>query len=397
MIKKVTILGSTGTVGINTLEVIKLNHDKFEVFALTANVNLEKLYHQCVDCKPRYAVLRDEVMASELGGMLSKSDTNTIVLSGVKGLEFVASHSKVDIVMAAIVGAAGLAPSISAASSGKTILLANKEALVMSGNIFIKKIEESGARVLPIDSEHNAIFQCLPSLAYENQSLKASGVKKLLLTGSGGPFRLTDIEDLENVSPEEACAHPNWVMGKKISVDSATMMNKGLEIIEACFLFRVDPSIIDVVIHPESIIHSMVEYFDGSIIAQLGNPDMKIPIANALAWPERIESGVDSLDFSRIATFNFEDPDYNKFPCLELAKEAWYAGGTAPAVLNAANEVAVACFLREEIGFLEIPKLVEMALAKVCFESGDSLDEIIAADSETRDIVRHKIKSKNVS
>ena len=336
--KRLTVCGSTGSIGVSTLDVVWRNRARYEIFALTAHSNVDLLAAQCRRWRPRFAVMSDESAAMRLGAVLSVEVPETEVLAGVSGLEQVAAHPDVDCVMAAIVGGAGLMPSLSAARSGKRILLANKEALVMSGRLFMDAVREGGAELLPIDSEHNAIFQCMPAV---NARGGKRGVRRILLTGSGGPFRARDPESLRDVTPDDACAHPTWSMGRKISVDSATMMNKGLEVIEACWLFGVRPGSVEVVIHPQSVIHSMVEYEDGSVLAQLGNPDMRTPIAHALAWPDRIASGVAPLDLAGTARLDFEAPDFDRFPCLRLGFEAAEAGGAAPAVLNAANEVAV--------------------------------------------------------
>jgi 1-deoxy-D-xylulose-5-phosphate reductoisomerase len=378
----ITVLGSTGSIGVSTLDVIARHPDRYQVFALTANASVEKLLQQCADCQPRYAVMRDEECAEQLRAGLVAKGLETEVLAGTEGLEFVSGHAEVDTVMAAIVGAAGLAPTLAAVTAGKKVLLANKESLVMAGGLFMKAVAESGSVLLPIDSEHNAIFQCMP----ENYSgLEKAGIRKILLTGSGGPFRQTPLAELAKVTPDQACAHPNWSMGRKISVDSASMMNKGLEFIEACWMFNVRPKDIEVVVHPQSIIHSMVEYADGSVLAQMGNPDMRTPIAHAMAWPERIESGVASLNFMDVARLDFEAPDYQRFPCLRLATEVAEQGGTLAATLNAANEVAVEAFLQEKIGFTDIPKILEAVLEiSDCREPVD-LDVVKQADAEARD------------
>ena len=378
---KLTILGSTGTIGENTLNVIS-RHKNYQVVALTANTQVEKLYQQCLQYKPAYAVMVDENSASHLQEKLNKADCDIEVLSGVDGLEKVSSFDEVDTVMAAIVGAAGLLPTLAAAKAGKKVLLANKEALVMSGHLFMDEVRKNNATLLPIDSEHNAIFQCMPQ-NFE-QGLETVGVNKILLTASGGPFRTKALNELQQVTPAQAVAHPNWVMGQKISVDSATMMNKGLEVIEACWLFDTSTDMIQVVIHPQSIIHSMVSYTDGSVLAQLGNPDMRTPIAHALAWPERIVSGVEPLDIFSVANFEFEKPDLQRFACLRLAYEAMQKGGTATTILNAANEVAVDAFLNERIGFLQIPELIESSLMNVSIEAADDLDCVLRADQQTR-------------
>ncbi|MDH5661174.1 MAG: 1-deoxy-D-xylulose-5-phosphate reductoisomerase, partial [Gammaproteobacteria bacterium] len=331
----------------------------------------------------------DDNAAVELAQKLEEKNLSVQVLSGNDGLETIASLEQVDYVMAAIVGAAGLKPTLAAARSGKRILLANKEALVMSGQIFMDEVKKNNAELLPIDSEHNAIFQCLPE-DYE-KGLTESGITKILLTGSGGPFRTKALSELNNITPDEACAHPNWSMGRKISVDSATMMNKGLEIIEACWLFNTSPDNIQVVVHPQSVIHSMVQYSDGSVLAQLGQPDMRTPIAHALSWPDRIESGVEKLDLFSIAKLEFEQPDYERFPCLRLAEESIRKGGTAPAILNAANEVAVASFLNNKLSFIDIAYIVEQTLINLPSRPADSLTEILEDDLTARKEAEHLI------
>jgi len=380
----VCILGSTGTIGVNTLNVIERHSEKYDVVALTANLNDEKLFDQCVKFKPQYAVLVNEDAAQRLKTKLDTTDVDTEVLSGVGSLERVAGLKNVNQVMAAIVGAAGLLPSIAAARAGKRILLANKEALVMSGDLFINEVTKHSAELLPIDSEHNAIFQCMPD-NFES-GLEKQGVNKILLTASGGPFRTRDISTLHKVTPEEAVAHPNWVMGQKISVDSATMMNKGLEVIEACWLFNTKPSMVQVVLHSQSIIHSMVSYTDGSVLAQMGNPDMRTPIAHAMAWPERMSSGVEPLDIFEVAKLEFEKPDFKRFPCLAMAYEALSEGGTATAILNAANEIAVDAFLNKKLSFTNISKVIEKTLENTKKVEADSLQTILHADSDARHV-----------
>jgi len=380
--KGITILGSTGSVGLSTLDVINRHPDKYRVVALTANHNLEAFKQQCLKYRPDYAVMVDTGCARKLATELNQSAPQITVLAGTEGLETVAALDEVDYVMAAIVGAAGLLPTLAAARSGKRVLLANKEALVMSGKLFKDTIHEAGAELLPIDSEHNAIFQCMP--VNYHAGLSKTGVCKILLTASGGPFRTVPLADLHKVTPDQACAHPNWDMGRKISVDSATMMNKGLEVIEACWLFDTGPDFIQVVIHPQSVIHSMVQYVDGSVLAQLGNPDMRTPIAHALAWPERMDAGVQPLDILDVARLDFEAPDLERFPCLGLASAAMAAGNTATAILNAANEVAVASFLSGKIPFTQIAGTVESTLERVSACPADSLENILAADREAR-------------
>jgi len=381
-VKGITVLGSTGSIGVSTLDVIARHPDRYRVVALTANSNVDDLYQQCLQFHPAYAVMADEQSAHGLACRLQSMAPDIQVLSGLEGLEHVSRLPEVDYVMAAIVGAAGLLPALSAVRAGKRLLLANKEALVVSGQLFMDEAEQHGAEILPIDSEHNAIFQCMP--AGYAKGFAGVGVRRILLTASGGPFRQTAAEDLVQVTPEQACAHPNWSMGRKISVDSATMMNKGLEVIEACWLFHTQPDKIKVVLHPQSVIHSMVEYTDGSVLAQMGNPDMRTPIAHALAWPERIASGVSSLDLFEVARLDFEAPDYQRFPCLSLAYQAIEEGGAAPAILNAANEVAVAAFLDRRIGFTSIPKIIESTLSLIPAIGTHSLGELLNVDAQAR-------------
>jgi len=393
--QQITILGATGSIGVSTLDVLTRHPEKFEIFALTADRQWQVLAAQCRQHRPRYAVLCDESAAANLAQELKNNQCTTEVLVGRDALAEVAAHSDVDTVVAAIVGSAGLLPALAAARAGKKILLANKESLVMAGALFTQAVADHGAILLPIDSEHNAIFQCLPNHRsdYLQQGLISSGVRKILLTASGGPFRTTPLADLYHVTPEQACAHPNWSMGKKISVDSATMLNKGLELIEACWLFNTNPTHIEVVIHPQSVIHSLVEYIDGSVLAQMGNPDMRTPIAQALAWPDRIESGVASLDLILTAQLDFSAPDYQRFPCLRLAQEAAAAGATAPAILNAANEVAVAAFLNHQIRFDQISQVIESALMRLPLTEPASLDVVQNADSEARRVACSLIDS----
>ena len=388
-VKGLCILGSTGSIGLNTLDVAARHPEKYKIVALSANSKVERLAEQCEQYLPEYAVMANENSAEQLNTILKNKNSSVKVLSGIEGLELIASLNQVDYVMAAIVGAAGLKPTLAAARSGKRILLANKEALVMSGQIFMDEVKKNNAELLPIDSEHNAIFQCMPE-DYD-KGLPESGITKILLTGSGGPFRTKKISELADVTPDQACAHPNWSMGRKISVDSATMMNKGLEIIEACWLFNTTPDSIQVVVHPQSVIHSMVQYSDGSVLAQLGQPDMRTPIAHALSWPERIESGVEKLDFFSISKLEFEQPDYERFPCLRLAEESIRKGGTAPAILNAANEVAVASFLDSELKFTDIPYIVEQTLLNLSSRPAISLDEILEDDLSARKEAEHLI------
>ncbi len=382
--KGICILGSSGTIGVNTLDVLSRHLDDFHVVALTANKNVDKLASQCLEYKPAYAVMVDNDAAQQLQERLKQQACDTKVLAGEKALETVAILPEVDYVMAAIVGAAGLLPNLAAAKAGKRVMLANKESLVMSGKLFMDAIKDNGAELLPIDSEHNAIFQSMPPLIDGVQQKK--GVTKILLTASGGPFRTLEKEKLKQVTPAQAVAHPNWVMGQKISVDSATMMNKGLEVIEACWLFDVVESQIDVVIHPESMIHSMVSYNDGSVIAQLGNPDMRTPIAYSLGYPDRIDSGVDQLDIFKVAQLNFSHPDFEHYPCLKLAYDAHHVGGFATIALNAANEIAVEAFLNEKIKFTDIPLVIEKALEDVPTGTPNRIDAILAQDNASRTV-----------
>jgi len=379
---KVTVLGATGSIGLSTLDVIARHPERYSVFALTAFSRVAELKALCLRHRPRFAVLADEAQARVLQADLHAAGLATRVLVGCGGLCEVAAHPEVDVVMAAIVGAAGLRPTLSAVQSGKRVLLANKEALVMSGALFMQALQQSEAVLLPIDSEHNAIFQCLPT--DYSRGMAAVGVRRILLTASGGPFRKMPAEALVDVTPEQACAHPNWSMGRKISVDSASMMNKGLELIEACWLFNARPSQVEVVVHPQSVIHSMVDYVDGSVLAQLGNPDMRTPIAHALAWPERIDSGVSALDLLRIGQLEFQAPDDARFPCLRLAREAAEAGGTAPAMLNAANEVAVEAFLGRRIRFTEIASIIADVLEQEAVGAAGCLDDVLMADRQAR-------------
>jgi 1-deoxy-D-xylulose-5-phosphate reductoisomerase len=381
-VQNLTVLGSTGSIGTSTLDVVARHPDRFRIIALTANSQVDLLLRQCVQFKPRYAVLLEETAAAELRRKLRESGLNTEVLCGVDALEQVSVLPEVDTVMASIVGAAGLRPTLAAARAGKKILLANKETLVMAGNVFMDAVRASGSVLLPIDSEHNAIYQAMPH-NYDGD-LARNGVRRILLTASGGPFRNTPLSELRYVTPEQACTHPNWSMGRKISVDSASMMNKGLEVIEAHWLFNAGADDIQVVVHPQSVIHSLVEYVDGSVLAQLGNPDMRIPIAYGLAYPERIDSGVAALDLFKVATMNFAAPDFERFPCLGLAYQALRAAGTAPAVLNAANEEAVAAFLDGKISFLSIPRIIEAVLNMLPVKTVRSLDDVLDADTEAR-------------
>jgi len=384
-----TILGSTGSIGKSTLDVVARHPGKYCVTALTAYHQDDVLLEQCKQFSPRYAVLMDEAAAARLTLKVAAANLQTEVLCGIEALEQVASLPEVDAVMAAIVGAAGLRPTLAAARAGKKVLLANKETLVMAGAVFMDAVRASGSVLLPIDSEHNAIFQAMPHDYSGNLAHK--GISKILLTASGGPFRDTPLADLQKVTPEQACAHPNWSMGKKISVDSATMMNKGLEVIEAHWLFNAPVDTIQVVVHPQSVIHSMVQYVDGSVIAQMGNPDMRTPIAYALAYPDRMESGVEQLDLFKVATLSFEPPDFVRFPCLGLAYQALRVGGTAPAILNAANEIAVEAFLDRKISFLSIPRLIEEVLAALPAVLVKTLNDVLDADAAASKVARERL------
>ena len=396
---EITLLGATGSIGSSTLDVVAGHSERYKIFALTANTNVDALDVLCEQWQPRYAVMNDVASAAELATRLQSKNIVTEVLTGEAGLLQVVSHDEVDCVVAAIVGAAGLVSTLAAAKAGKRVLLANKEALVMSGKLFMDTARENNAVLMPVDSEHNAIFQCLPdNLTEHHSSVKitnqqsASGIERILLTASGGPFRTFTAEQLHDVTPEQAVNHPNWDMGKKISVDSATLMNKGLELIEAYWLFDMDVANIDVVIHPQSVMHSMVTYSDGSVLAQMGNPDMRTPIAYALAWPERITSGVEPLNIFDVAKLEFEQPDLNRFPCLRLCFEAIKKGGTASIVLNAANEIAVAAFLDNKIAFTDIAKLIEQTLDKMAIsEDVSSLESILQADVMARSVTNECI------
>lgn len=380
--QQITVLGATGSIGLSTLDVIARHPDRYQVFGLSGFSRIPELLALCLEHQPRVVVVPHERAASQLRAGLQAAKLGTEVWVGEQGLCQVASAPEVDTVMAAIVGAAGLRPTLAAVNAGKKILLANKEALVMTGDLFMQAVRRSGSVLLPVDSEHNAIFQCLPQ-DYA-RGLGSVGVRRILLTASGGPFRETPLELLQHVTPDQACAHPNWSMGRKISVDSASMMNKGLELIEACWLFDAKPSQVEVVIHPQSVIHSLVDYVDGSVLAQLGNPDMRTPIANALAWPERIDSGVAPLDLFAVARLDFERPDEQRFPCLRLCREAAEAGNSAPATLNAANEVAVAAFLDGKIRYPQIANLIEDVLSNEPVIAVDELDAVFAVDTQAR-------------
>ncbi len=394
MVESVCILGSTGSIGCSCLEVISKNVDRYSVTVLTANNNYQKLYQQCQTYQPQLAIMACEVSAAKLKQLIDKSGLNIEVRGGVDAVNQAAEHSAIDIVVAAIVGAAGLLPTLAAVKQAHKVLLANKEALVMSGDLFIQEVKKSGAILLPIDSEHNAIFQSLPQAGNKAQP-NLAGVKQILLTGSGGPFLKLPLEELSDKTPDQACAHPNWEMGRKISIDSATMMNKGLELIEACYLFDVSIEQIKIVVHPQSIIHSMVAYLDGSVIAQMGNPDMKTPIAHCLAWPDRIEAGVKPLDFYQLAGLEFQPPDFERFPCLALAVEAIKIGKSAPCILNAANEIAVDAFLNEKIKFTQIGLVIQQTLSRSNFEELASLEQIVQSDKDARALALVVIQELN--
>ena len=386
----VAILGSTGSIGVSTLDVIARHPERYQVVALSAHRDVQGMLDQCRQFRPSLAAMADPAAAAALQRAVAAEGLGVEVMAGPAGLDAVATHPDATDLMAAIVGAAGVLPTLAAVRLGRRILLANKEALVVSGALFMAAAQASGAQILPIDSEHNAVFQCLPPGF--GGGLDRVGVEHILLTASGGPFRCRPLSELHDVTPVQACAHPNWEMGRKISVDSATMMNKGLEVIEARWLFDAHPEQIRVVVHPQSVIHSMVQYVDGSVLAQLGNPDMRTPIAHALAWPERHSSGVAMLDLFEIARLDFEPPDLVRFPCLRLAFEAVMAGGTAPAVLNAANEVAVARFLDGELGFTGIAEVVERTLDSIEIGAADSLDELLAVDARARGIAEQQLR-----
>jgi 1-deoxy-D-xylulose-5-phosphate reductoisomerase len=385
----VAVLGSTGSIGVNTLDVIRAHPERFQVVALTAGRQVERLAQQCLEFKPRIAVVADAAGAAQLSQLLAEKGSELTILHGPEALLTAVLESDCDTVMAAIVGAAGLAPTLAAAQAGKRILLANKEALVMSGDLFMSAVKSGGAELLPIDSEHNAIFQCLPDRfgsASNGNTRDHFGVEELWLTASGGPFREKSLDALKTITPDQACAHPNWVMGRKISVDSATMMNKGLEVIEAHWLFGLPLSQIRVLIHPQSVVHSMVRYRDGSVIAQLGQPDMRTPIAYGLAWPDRINAGVAPLNLTQMANLQFSEPDFDRFPCLALAFEAAKAGGTTPAILNAANEVAVAAFLEQRLPYLQIANVVRDTLSAIQSVPASSIEIVLGADAQARQV-----------
>jgi len=395
--RKLCVLGSTGSIGVSTLDVVRLHPDLFSIESLSANTRVDEMLAQCQEFEPNIVVMVDDDAAQVLKEKLQQIGLQAIeVRSGKQGLIDIAQADTIDTVMAAIVGASGLLPTMAAVKSGKRVLLANKEALVTSGALFIDAVEKYGAELLPIDSEHNAIFQCLPANvqgAPGRCDLASNGVSKILLTGSGGPFRTFSVDQLEHVTPAQACAHPNWDMGRKISVDSATMMNKGLEFIEAKWLFNIDPEDIQVVLHPQSTIHSMVQYKDGSVLAQMGNPDMRTPIAHALSFPDRIDSGVAPLDFFNTKAFEFEDVDYQKYPNLKLAIEACKSGQGACTALNAANEVSVDAFLNEKIKFTDIAKINETSVKKFVSERVTSIDDVVALDISVREFSRNLIES----
>ena len=393
--EKIVILGSTGSIGCNALEVIKLHKEKYKVFALTANKNVDLLTQQCVDFEPEFVIALNQDANQQLKKNLLALNIKTIVLDDEKSLDWLASHKDTATVISAIVGAAGLMPTMAAANSGKKILLANKETLVMAGELFVKAVKKSNAILIPIDSEHNAILQVLPQS--KKMNYKSNSIRKILLTASGGPFRTFSKEELKHVTPKEALKHPNWLMGKKITIDSATMMNKGLEIIEACWLFDIPACDIEVVIHPQSIIHSLVEYIDGSTLAQMGNPDMRTPIAYALSHPERIESGVLGLDLIKTKRLDFEAPDLDKFPCLGLAYKALLMGQSAPTILNAANEVAVDAFLVESITFNQIAELIEFCMSTMKPQLLDSIETVLEVDSKARQLALSWINSHNIT
>ncbi|MBL8534667.1 MAG: 1-deoxy-D-xylulose-5-phosphate reductoisomerase [Betaproteobacteria bacterium] len=381
-LRQVVVLGSTGSIGGSTLDVVSRHPDRYRVLGLAAHRQSEVLFRQCLEHRPRYAAMADAEAARDLRQRLQGAGLECQVLAGTQGLEEIARLEDADVVMAAIVGGAGLAPTLAAVGAGKNVLLANKESLVMAGALFMRAVHASGAHLLPIDSEHNAVFQCMPAGFVSGGA--SNGVRRILLTASGGPFRTWDPERLAEVTPQQACAHPNWVMGRKISVDSATMMNKGLEVIEAHWLFAMPADRIDVVVHPQSVIHSMVEYADGSVLAQLGNPDMRTPIAHALAFPDRVEAGVERLDLTSIATLSFERPDLKRFPCLDLAYRALGLGPGGSISLNAANECAVERFLEGRVRFDRIARVVEEVMASVPSVVPDSLEAVLAADAQAR-------------
>jgi 1-deoxy-D-xylulose-5-phosphate reductoisomerase len=393
-VRTITVLGATGSIGQNTINVIRRHPDKFRVFAITGHTNLKALVQLAVQCSPRYIVLSDPDAYTTFSNLLKQENCNSEVLVGAQALENVSSAPEVDTVMSAIVGAAGLLPTLAAVRAGKRVLLANKESLVMTGELFMNAVREHKAELLPIDSEHNAIFQCLPH-DFEYGNLEKSGIAKILLTGSGGPFRTLDHESFDAITPDQACAHPTWTMGRKISVDSASMMNKGLEFIEAKWLFGLHENDIEVVLHPQSTIHSMVQYVDGSVIAQLGNPDMRTPIAYGLSFPERITSGVEAVDFSSLSDFSFSKPEKSRYPNLYLAIEACKRGQAATTAINAANEVAVDAFLNRQIKFTDIARVNEQVLQETDFIELTSIIHVIEHDAEARILAQEIVRKLN--
>ncbi|HDR0915675.1 TPA: 1-deoxy-D-xylulose-5-phosphate reductoisomerase [Pasteurella multocida] len=394
--KKIVILGSTGSIGTSTLSVITHNPDKYQVFALVGGRNVELMFQQCLTFQPSFAALDDDVAAKMLAEKLKAHQSKTTVLAGQQTICELAAHPEADMVMAAIVGAAGLLPTLSAVKAGKRVLLANKEALVTCGQLFIDAVRESQAQLLPVDSEHNAIFQSLPPEAQRQIGfcpLSELGISKIVLTGSGGPFRYTPLEQFEQITPAQAVAHPNWSMGKKISVDSATMMNKGLEYIEARWLFNALAEEMEVIIHPQSIIHSMVRYIDGSVIAQMGNPDMRTPIAETMAYPSRTVAGVEPLDFYQLNGLTFIEPDYQRYPCLKLAIDAFSAGQYATTAMNAANEIAVASFLDNKIKFTDIARLNQLVVSKLQPQKIHCIEDVLEVDKKARELSQSIILS----
>lgn len=396
MSQSVCILGATGSIGQSTLKILAQHSQEYSVFAVTAHSRLAELVEICKQYRPRFAVVPSSKVDELRQLLVAEQLADIEILADEAGLVAVASHPDVNVVMAAIVGAAGLLPTLAAVKAGKRVLLANKEALVMSGEIMMQAALDHHATLLPVDSEHNAIFQCLPQNYFqaERNGQPKLGVSNILLTASGGPFLNHSLEQLHSVTPAQACKHPNWSMGQKISVDSATLMNKGLELIEACHLFSIEEHFVTVVVHPQSIIHSMVQYVDGSTLAQMGNPDMCTPIAHALAWPERIHTHVPALNVFTHSQLNFVEPDITRFPALKLARQAMKVGGTTPAILNAANEIAVDAFLKQKIGFMQIPAIVEQTLNQLAHQAANSLDVILQADSEARAIAQQLVTNK---
>ena len=393
--KHLTLLGSTGSIGCSTLDVVRHNPALYTVTALVAGKNVQRMVEQCLEFTPRYAVMDDEESARQLKAVLQEKGCRTEVLSGQQAACEMAALDEVDQVMAAIVGAAGLAPTLAAIRAGKTVLLANKESLVTCGRLFMDAVQQYGARLLPVDSEHNAIFQSLPETIQNHlgyADLTQNGVSSILLTGSGGPFRETAISELAAMTPDQACRHPNWSMGRKISVDSATMMNKGLEYIEARWLFNASAQQMEVIIHPQSVIHSMVRYQDGSVLAQLGEPDMRTPIAHTMGWPQRLNSGVKPLDFCQLSNLSFSAPDYDRYPCLKLAMDAFDVGQAATTALNAANEVSVAAFLNSEIRFTDIAAVNQAVLDSMALNEPQSIDEVVAIDAEARVAAQRQLR-----